>query len=136
MPPSILITQCLQNDFVGTTLAEYLEPFAGQPVKVGLVDVWTEAKITFLAYDLRTRYPDMQLAVCSALTASSSRAHHFMALEQLERLLGVTIYPSIGEFTNFLRGGNPAFTDRTGIPEPLSVLQTRPDRGVPSGNRF
>jgi len=92
------------NDFVGTTLADCLEPFAGQPVKVGLAGVWTEAKITFLAYDLRTRYPDMQLAVCSALTASSSRAHHFMALEQLERLLGVTIYPSIGEFTHFLSG--------------------------------
>lgn len=90
------------NDFVGTALAEHLESFVDQPVKVGSVGVWTEAKITFLAYDLRTRYPDMQLAVCSALTASSSRAHHFMALEQLERLLGVAIYPSIGEFTRFL----------------------------------
>ncbi len=90
------------NDFVGTNLSEYLEALIGEPVKVGLAGVWTEAKITFLAYDLRTRYPDIQLAVCSALTASSSRAHHFMALEQLERLLGVMIYPSIGEFTRFL----------------------------------
>ncbi len=90
------------NDFVGTALAGSLSSFAGQPVKVGLMGVWTEAKITFLAYDLRARYPDMQLAVCSALTASSSRAHHFMALEQLRRLLGVTVYPSIGEFTRFL----------------------------------
>ncbi len=90
------------NDFVGTALAEYLDPFAEQALKVGLVGVWTEAKITFLAYDLRTRYPNMQLAVCSALTASSSRSHHFMALEQLHRLLGVTIYSSVGEFTNFL----------------------------------
>ncbi len=100
-PVSIIDSPGL-NDFVGTTLADHLEPFSGQAVKVGLVGVWTEAKIIFLAYDLRSRYPDIQLAVCSALTASSSRAHHFMALEQLERLLGVTIYPSIGDFTRFL----------------------------------
>ena len=92
------------NDFVGTSLEEQLELFRDQPVNVGLIGVWTEAKISFLAYDLRTRYPNMQLAVCSALTASSSRAHHFMALEQLKRLLGVRVYSSVGEFTRFLTG--------------------------------
>ncbi|MCK6624039.1 MAG: phosphotransferase [Anaerolineae bacterium] len=94
------------NDFVGTPLDEVLAPFAGQPLRVGLMGVWTEAKITFLAYDLRTRYPHFHLAVCSALTASSSRAHHFMALGQLSRLLGVTVFPSIGEFTQFLAGSS------------------------------
>ena len=102
------------NDFVGTSLADHL-PFSDQAAKVGLIGVWTEAKITFLAYDLRTRYPDMQLAVCSALTASSSRARHFSALEQLERLLGVAVYSSIGEFTRFL--------SRTAEDIPLPVLR-------------
>ena len=91
------------NDFVGTELETVLQPFANRDLHVGLAGVWTEAKVFFLAYDLRSRYPDMRLAVCSALTASSSRAHHFMALEQLERLLGVKVYASIGEFTRFLR---------------------------------
>ena len=100
--PVTVIDSFSLNDFVETSLAEVLAPLAGQPVRVGLVGVWTEAKITFLAYDLRTRYPQMQLAVCSALTASSSRAHHFMALDQLSRLLGVKIFSSIGEFTDFL----------------------------------
>ena len=60
----------------------------------------------FLAYEIRTRYPEMDIAVCSALTASSSRSHHFMALEQLQRLLGVKIFSSIGEFTYFLAGSS------------------------------
>ncbi|MBN1675467.1 MAG: isochorismatase family protein [Kiritimatiellae bacterium] len=92
------------NDFVGTPLAELLRPFEGRAVRVGLIGVWTEAKVSFLAYDLRTRYPEMQLAVCSALTASSSRTHHFMALDQLRRLLGCRVFSSIGEFTRFLAG--------------------------------
>ncbi len=105
------------NDFVGTSLTDQLDVCANQPVKVGLVGVWTEAKITFLAYDLRSRYPNMQLAVCSALTASSSRAHHFMALEQLRRLLGVTIYSSVGEFTRFLSDASV----RISLPTPSHI---------------
>jgi hypothetical protein len=66
--------------------------------------VWTEAKITFLAYDLRIRHPDFQIAVCSALTASSSRENHFVALDQLERILGVRVLASVGEFIEFLGG--------------------------------
>jgi len=92
------------NDFSGTKLDAILAPFLGQAVKVGLMGVWTEAKITFLAYELRTRYPNFQIGACSALTASSSRIHHFIALDQLNKLLGVTIFLSIGEFIQFLGG--------------------------------
>ncbi|MBI4027435.1 MAG: isochorismatase family protein [Verrucomicrobia bacterium] len=95
------------NDFADTNLAEVLAPHAHASIRVGLVGVWTEAKITFLAYELRTRYPDFQIAVCSALTAGSSRSHHFLALAQLNRLLGVTVFSAIGEFLRFL-GGNGA----------------------------
>jgi protein-tyrosine phosphatase/nicotinamidase-related amidase len=90
------------NDFVGTELAAILEAYPAQSTRVGLMGVWTEAKIMFLAYDIRTRYPEMDIAVCSALTASSSRSHHFMALEQLQRLLGVQVFSSVGEFTGYL----------------------------------
>ncbi len=93
------------NDFSGTRLPGILAPLAGRAARVGLMGVWSEAKIMFLAYELRTRYPGFDLAVCSALTASSSRARHFMALEQLDRLLGVRILNALGEFTDFLSGG-------------------------------
>lgn len=99
-----LIDSLTLNDFSGTSLAATLKPYERQDCRAGLIGVWTEAKISFLCYELKTRYPRMDVAVCSALTASSSRAHHFMALDQLERLLGVTVLPSIGEFMKFLGG--------------------------------
>lgn len=94
------------NDFAGTDLAATLAPFAGQPVRVGVVGVWTEAKVSFLAYELATRYPKFQIAVCSALCASSSRQHHFAALDHLRRILGVQVIDSLGEFLDFLGGSH------------------------------
>lgn len=91
------------SNFVDANLGEAL-PSSKEPLRFGLMGVWTEAKITFLAYDLRTRYPDARIAVCSALSASSSRHNHFLALDQLERLLGVQVLASVGEFLEFLGG--------------------------------
>ncbi|MFO7561194.1 MAG: dual specificity protein phosphatase family protein [Enhygromyxa sp.] len=104
------------NDFQGTSLAELLAPHRGQPCRVGLIGVWTEAKILFLAYELRTRFPDFELAVCSALTASSSRQHHFAALAALDRILGVRIIDSVGQFIEWL-GGRTANAPLLGIHE-------------------
>ena len=92
------------NDFEGTRLESLLDPLCDRPISVGLIGVWTEAKITFLAYELATRYEKFQLATCSALTASSSRSQHFIALEQLQKLLGLKVYSSLGRFVEFLGG--------------------------------
>jgi len=92
------------SDFQGTDLESVLAPFKGQATRVGIMGAWTEAKVHFLAYELRTRYPEFQVVVCSALTASSSRARHFSALEQMERILGVRVIDSVGEFVDFLGG--------------------------------
>ena len=92
------------SNFVDAHLDDVLRPYCTTAVCVGLMGVWTEAKITFLGYDLRSRYPHFRLAVCSALTASSSRENHFVALDQLERILGVDVIPSVGEFIEFLGG--------------------------------
>ncbi|MGE0490010.1 MAG: dual specificity protein phosphatase family protein [Vulcanimicrobiota bacterium] len=92
------------NDFHHTDLAQQLLPFDGRPRRVGIMGVWTEAKVYYLAYELRTRYPLFEVAVCSALTASSSRHHHFQALDQMRRLLGLRVIDSVGEFVDFLGG--------------------------------
>jgi nicotinamidase-related amidase len=92
------------NDFIGTTLEETLASVGVRSGKAGVTGVWTEAKVFFLCYDLRTRYPDLEIGVCSALTASSSRAQHFIALDQLSRLLGVKVFSSVGAFTSWLGG--------------------------------
>jgi protein tyrosine phosphatase (PTP) superfamily phosphohydrolase (DUF442 family) len=73
---------------------------------VGVVGVWTEAKVSFLLYDLKTRMGIDALATCSALTASASRAQHFNALEQLGRILGVQVFDSVGAFASWLAPGS------------------------------
>lgn len=112
------------NDFEGgTNLKEVLDAIAAAnpgPVRIGVVGVWTEAKVTFLLYDLLTRCGVTNLATCSALTASASRAQHFVALEQLRKVLGVEVHDSIGEFTSWLvPGGEP-------IAPPLPAPGMRP----------
>ncbi|PWK49873.1 isochorismatase family protein [Pleionea mediterranea] len=101
---SKIINSTTLNDFESTELQVALEPFADQPVNVGIIGVWTEAKVLFLAYELATRYPNFNLYVCSALTASSSRSHHFAALEQLKRIVGIRVIDSVGEFIECLGG--------------------------------
>lgn len=91
------------NDFEGTTLPEVLAALSpGRPLRVGVVGVWTEAKVTFLLYDLATRLGVSSLATCSALTASASRTQHFNALGQLHGILGVDVFDSVGEFMDWL----------------------------------
>ncbi|HYF51751.1 MAG TPA: isochorismatase, partial [Planctomycetota bacterium] len=76
------------------------------PLRIGVVGVWTEAKVSFLLYDLKTRYGVHEIATCSALTASASRAQHFNALEQLSRILGVRVFDTVGEFATWLKPGS------------------------------
>lgn len=103
-PRADIVDSLTLNDFVDTRLDQVLAPYAKQSCRVGIVGVWTEAKVSFLCYELATRYPEFELAVCSALTASSSRAHHFASLDRLDRILGVRIHDSVGEFLAFLGG--------------------------------
>ena len=111
------------NDLEGTDLARQLERIrrahGDGPLRVGVVGVWTEAKVSFLLYDLKTRLGIDELATCSALTASASRAQHFNALAQLEKLLGVRCFDSPAEFADWLRpGAELALPPRRGGFEP------------------
>lgn len=93
------------NDLEVRDLADHimaLKREAGGKLRVGVVGVWTEAKVTFLLYDLKTRCGIDDLATCSALTASNSRAQHFNAIDQLRKLLSVEVFDSVGEFTRWL----------------------------------
>lgn len=94
------------NDFVNTPLENILNAYKNEEVTVGIIGVWTEAKITYLAYDILSRYPNFKLAVCNSLTASSSTHMHFVSLEQLKKILGVTLFSSVTEFAGFLKGEN------------------------------
>jgi nicotinamidase-related amidase len=97
------------NDLEGTDLDRQLERIrhahGDVPLRVGVVGVWTEAKVSFLLYDLKTRLGIDELATCSALTASASRAQHFNALSQLGKILGVCCFESLADFVDWLRPG-------------------------------
>jgi protein-tyrosine phosphatase/nicotinamidase-related amidase len=111
------------NDFEGTRLTDVLAPIVaetGGELRVGVIGVWTEAKVSFLLYELKTRLGIDQLATCSALTASASRAQHFNALSQLEKILGVECFASVAEFASWLRPGA-----MLGLPEPRGGVEPR-----------
>jgi len=98
------------NDFYKTDLESHLTECLTAPLKVALIGVWTEAKITYLAYELLTRYPKIELVTCSALTASSSRSQHFIALDHLRKILGVKIFDSVASFAEYLGGTGHGLT--------------------------
>src|SRR5262249_42445888 len=95
------------NDLEGTDLAGQLgrirHSHGDEQLRVGVVGVWTEAKVTFLLYDLKTRLGIDELATCTSLTASASRSQHFNALAQLQKILGVHCFESLAEFVDWLR---------------------------------
>jgi protein-tyrosine phosphatase/nicotinamidase-related amidase len=105
-PNEHFINSTALNDFEDTELTDLLcriaEKEEGKPLRIGVIGVWTEAKVSFLLYDLKTRCHINDLATCSALTASNSRAQHFNALEQLRKILGVEVFDSTGEFVEWL----------------------------------
>lgn len=88
------------NDFVGTDLQERIA--ALRPSRAAVIGVWTDAKVSFLLYELATRCGITELATCSALTASVSRTQHLAALDQLRRVLGVHVFDSVGELCSWL----------------------------------
>ncbi len=96
------------NDFEGTDLDDRLRALRDEhgEIRVAVIGVWTEAKVSFLLYDLATRLGIESLATCSALTASASRQQHFNALEQLHQILGVQAFDSVGELVDWLRPGS------------------------------
>jgi len=126
-----IINALTLNDFLDTPLNNLLKSFQGQTVQVGIMGVWTEAKVTFLAYELGSRYPQFQIAVCSALTASSSRAQHFIALDQMQKILGVKVIASVGDFIQFLGGKAHALSlDNYNTKNP--ILQIEEDSYTPA----
>ena len=137
-PNQHVIDSLTLNDFESTDLEGLLRPWVGRgsgELRVGVIGVWTEAKVSFLLYELKTRFGIDRLATCSALTASASRAQHFDALSQLERLLGVECFDSVAEFADWLRPGArlelPA--PRGGVEPYIKILSgdvTRADRAI------
>jgi len=94
------------NDFEDTPLAEIidaqLEGADRYTIPVGVIGVWTNVKIQYLLYDLKTRARLHNLATCSKLVASPDRVAHRNALRHLEEVLGVLVFHEVEPFLEFL----------------------------------
>ncbi len=97
-----VVDSAIVSDFVGTDLEATLRPLVGPGVRAGIIGVWTDFKVQYLAYDLITRLGLEDVAVCGALTASRSRIQHRQALEHLAASLGVHVIDSLPEFLGWL----------------------------------
>ena len=94
------------SDFEDTPIVDIIDALVGNEPKdtipVGVMGVWTNVKIHYLLYDLKTRLRFQNLATCSCLVASPNRVAHGQTLKHLEEVLGVKIYHNIEEFLAFL----------------------------------
>jgi serine/threonine protein kinase len=100
------------NDFEDTPLAEIIDVQLADAdlatVPVGVIGVWTNVKIQYLLYDLKTRARLHNLATCSKLVASPDRVAHRNALRHLEEVLNVLVFHEIEPFLEFLGVPAPA----------------------------
>jgi serine/threonine protein kinase len=94
------------NDFEDTPLAEMISAQVGDAdratMPVGVIGVWTNVKVQYLLYDLKTRARLLNLATCSKLVASPDRVAHRNALRHLEEVLGVLVFHEVEPFLEFL----------------------------------
>ncbi len=98
-----VVDSAILSDFAGTDLEDTLRRISGgQAVRAGIIGVWTDFKVQYLAYELVARLGYGDVAVCSALTASRSRTHHRQALEHMTASLGVQVIDSLPEFEAWL----------------------------------
>jgi len=108
------------NDFEDTPLAETLETLVEdhdrRTLPVGVIGVWTNVKIHYLLYDLKTRAGFHNLATCSKLVGAPDRIEHRNALRQLETILGVHVFHDVEPFLDFL-GVRPSFRRATHMPD-------------------
>jgi hypothetical protein len=98
----VVVDSAVLSDFVGTMLEPTLRSLVDGSVRAGIIGVWTDFKVQYLAYELGTRLGLREIAVCGALTASRSRLAHRQALEHMAANLGVAVIDSIPEFLGWL----------------------------------
>lgn len=105
-PNTFIVPSTELNDFesssILTVLRDLLEGRSLEDVAIGVVGVWTDAKVSYLLYDLSTRLGAQKLATCSTLTASKSVSEHFEALDRLGKMLGVEVFHSTNSFLRWL----------------------------------
>ncbi len=110
---TLTVDSTVLNDFEGTDLSARIRSLLGttpaREAVAGIIGVWTDVKVQYLAYDLLTRLGFERIVLCSALCASRSRVRHFQALDFLAQNLAVEVVDGISAFLGKLAvGAEPA----------------------------
>lgn len=116
-PRTRLVNSTSLNDTLEGDLSGAIEAMSDPSSPIGVVGVWTDVKIHYLLYELKTRYGRNNLAVCSALVASRQRRRHFEALAHFKSVLRVKVIDSVTEFLEWLGAPSPA-REHLQAPEP------------------
>jgi len=98
---SIAINDCADTPLLEIT-QQWIAPEQRATVPVGVIGVWTNVKVHYLLYDLKTRGGFHNLATCSALVGSPNDRAHEEALRHLAMILNVKVFDRIDEFLSFL----------------------------------
>eukprot|EP01087_Luapelamoeba_hula_P018930 TRINITY_DN6185_c0_g1_i1.p1 TRINITY_DN6185_c0_g1~~TRINITY_DN6185_c0_g1_i1.p1 ORF type:complete len:939 (-),score=88.84 TRINITY_DN6185_c0_g1_i1:55-2847(-) len=111
------------NDCKDTNLPQLLEEAKKRvrgsgKLRIGVIGVWTEVKVSYLLYDLKTVFGIDELATCSALTAGGSRSMHFYALNLMQTSLDVKVFDSVGDFAQWL---SPSESPLDALPSPAGT---------------
>ncbi len=120
-PRTRLVNSTSLNDTLA--LASCVEELSDPDSPIGVVGVWTDVKVHYLLYELKTRFHRHNLAVCSALCASRQRRRHFEALAHFKSVLRVQVIDSVSEFLEFLGAPSPAREHLTAAEPPLPELK-------------
>ncbi|VTS04728.1 protein kinase domain-containing protein [Tuwongella immobilis] len=108
------------NDCADTPILDlsrqWIAPERRATVPVGVIGVWTNVKIHYLLYDLKTRGGFHNLATCSALVASPDQRAHLEALRHFASILNVKVFDRIDDFLQFL-GVNASVGQTSIMPE-------------------
>lgn len=116
-PRTRLVNSTSLNDTLQGALSGCVEEMSDPDSPIGVVGVWTDVKVHYLLYELKTRFGRHNLAVCSALVASRQRRRHFEALAHFKSVLKVRVIDSVTEFLEWLGAPSPA-RQQMSAPEP------------------
>lgn len=125
-PRSHMVDSTSLNDTLEGNLSGLVKQLSGPETRIGVVGVWTDVKIHYLLYELKTRFQRHNLAVCSALVASRQRRRHFEALEHFKGVLRVQVIDSVSEFLEWMGAPSPA-REQLSHPEPPAPEVDCPD---------
>jgi nicotinamidase-related amidase len=96
----IIVNGNTLNDALDTNLMAVLAKVAAPGCRVAVMGCWSEAKVSFLLYELKSRHFDV--ATSTALCASGSFDLSFEALSKASKVLGIPLFNGVSDLLSWV----------------------------------